>query len=92
MRGSRRDLATVLVALGHSSEWLYADEIRGLLKAHLGIEAKPQQVAGWLTRMTKEDAPRFERSKSWNREWRYRVTRYARTEVVNKMPGLRTLR
>jgi hypothetical protein len=84
------DFAATLVALGSTRTWLDADEIRGLLKAHLGVDATAQQVAGWLTRMTNEDAPRFERRRHrWSPGWEYRVTRFGCTDIENKLPNLR---
>lgn len=87
------DLLITLAGLGGrhygtTFEWLAADEVRGQLKA-FGFDVSTQQVAAWLTRLCREDAPRFERQKGWGDWWEYRVTRYGRNDITNHIPKLR---
>lgn len=83
---------TVIGAAGINSDgWLYADEIRGRLR-WFGFEPSSQFVVSRLNAMCEEDVPRFERRERWGREKQYRVTRWGRNEIGNKLPGLERYR
>lgn len=73
----------------HSGEgWVLADEIRGRLKL-LGFDCTTQQVAAYLARMARTDAPWVERRRCrWYDQWEYRVTRYGETDIQNRLPGV----
>lgn len=79
-------LATLVYAGGLDEGWVYADMVRGGL-GKLGFDCTTQQVAAWLGRMAREDAPWVERRMSrFGRELEYRVTRYGKMDVENNWP------
>lgn len=88
------ELAITLAALPgryHSNEgWISSDAVRTRLKL-LGFDCSSQQVAAWLKRMSEIDAPWIERRRlCWDeRQWEYRVTRFGRTDIDNKLGSLR---
>lgn len=67
--------------------WVFADEIRARLHL-LGFDATTQQVAAWLGRMSRVQCPWIERCDNWG-DLQYRVTRYGKTDVDNRLPGVR---
>lgn len=91
--GRPTELALTLATLrGQYSErdgWVYADEVRGR-SAILGFEATAQQVAAWLGRMSRVDAPWGEvRYRFGITE--YRVTRFGECDLQNRFPGVQPL-
>lgn len=90
------ELAVTIAALpgqyGANDGWVTADEVKHRL-AKLGIECSGQQVTAMLKRMaTTEDAPWLERRKHRLFDlWEYRVTRYGKTDVDNKLGSVRTV-
>lgn len=86
-RSKPTELAITIAALGnnyHRDGWFCADEIRGKL-ALLGFDVKTQQVAAWLGRMSRDDAPWVERQRSpWN-ELEYRVTPFGLNDIANRL-------
>lgn len=68
--------------------WVIAGEVRGRLTV-FGFQCSAQQVAAWLSRMARTEAPWVERRQDpWGHGWEYRVTRYGKTDIQNKMPFL----
>jgi hypothetical protein len=86
------ELAITLAALHHrySTEpgWLYASQIVANLKL-LGFEVNSRALAGTLGRMCRVDAPWLERRRSPFNDYEYRVTRYGRNDIDNKLGGVR---
>lgn len=86
------ELAITLAALPNRYDidgWTYADNVAHRLR-DLGFDVSAQRVAAWLLRMSKVDAPWVETQESpWGAPRRYRVTRYGRCDIENKIPKLR---
>lgn len=87
------ELAITLAALprrySRPGTWSSADEIRGRL-ALLGFDCTTQQVAAYLARMARADAPWVERCQDpWTGCWEYRVTNWGRNDIDNRFPGVR---
>jgi hypothetical protein len=82
------DICIVLCSFpaAHEDGWVDADRVGFRLRL-LGFEPTTQQVAAWLARLTRLDAPPLERHDSWGR-WAYRVTPYGVTWVHNKLPDI----
>jgi hypothetical protein len=81
-------LLVVVAAAAYGRDWLAADEIRGQLQVFGFDGLTAQQVASWLGAMEREDAPRFESREQWGIK-QYRLTRFAETELFNRLPGFR---
>lgn len=85
------ELAITLAALpggfGSREGWMYADEVRGRLGL-LGFAPTAQQVAAWLGRMSRVDAPWVEVREHYGFK-QYRVTRFGRTDIANRIPACR---
>ncbi len=71
--------------------WLHADQVRAQLRL-FGFDATAQQLAAWLGRMSRVDAPWVERRRDFAGYWQYRVTPYGRTDIENNLPALRVIR
>jgi hypothetical protein len=89
------ELAITICALpgryGEADGWTSADQVAHRL-ALLGFECTAQQAAAWLARMARADANLVERRQSpWGDGWHYRVTRFGKTDVENKLTSLRPL-
>lgn len=70
------------------TEWVTADEVAHRLKL-FGFDCSAQQTAAWLARMSRADAPWVERRRDrWDEWWEYRVTRYGRNDIDNRLPGV----
>jgi hypothetical protein len=87
------ELAITIAAMGgvgyaSNDGWLAADQIRHRLTL-LGFHATTQQVAAWLARMARTDAPWVERRRSPWGDWEYRVTMYGRNDIDNRLPGIK---
>jgi hypothetical protein len=82
------ELAVTLATFSASyTDWVSADEVRGRLVL-LGFDCSTQQVAAWLTRMARTEAPWVERRRDpWN-AWSYRVTPFGCNDVNNRLPGV----
>lgn len=87
------ELAITIACLpgSHSNRdgWMSADNVRDRL-ALLGFKCSPQQVAAWLGRMARTDAPWVERDPEpwYGGPAHYRVTVFGRTDIRNKLPLL----
>lgn len=87
------ELAITLAVLprrySNPSGWMTADEVRGGLKL-LGFECSSQFVAAALARMARTEAPWVERREDvWGGPWQYRITRFGRNDIDNRLPKLR---
>jgi hypothetical protein len=87
------ELAITIAALpgryGASDGWVCADEVRHRLRV-FGFECSSQFVAAALARMASVDAPWLERRESaWGGPAEYRVTRWARNDIDNRLTHLR---
>ncbi len=83
------DDTIALTAFLLGREWLAADELRhGLARLGFGMPSS-QWIAGRLTAMCKESAPRFERRPilGFTNLREYRVTGWAKTGLRNEWPG-----
>lgn len=79
------ELAIALAAFADDplrNDWRCADEIRGRLKL-LGFDVKTGQVAAWLGRMSRIDAPWIERRRVWG-YFEYRLTHFGRNDIENR--------
>jgi hypothetical protein len=82
------DICVVLCSFTTETQpWISADEIRHRL-ARLGFNRfNTQQVAAWLKRISKLDAPPIEmKDDGW--AWVYRATPYGETWVHNNLPDI----
>jgi hypothetical protein len=70
----------------HEAGWIDADHVRHRL-GRLGWNVTTQQVASWMARIARLDAPPLERQDDWGR-WAYRVTPFGETWVHNKLPDI----
>lgn len=88
MKGNRPSDAMIALAVATSrQEWLVADEVRGILNG-FGFHVLTQQCAAWLGRISRKDLPPIERRKGHFDEFQYRLTRWGRTELFNRCPGI----
>jgi len=83
------ELAITLAALGHRDYysrdgWLYASHIAENLGV-LGFEVTGRSLASTLARMCTVDAPWLERRRSPFSDYEYRVTRYGRNDIDNRL-------
>lgn len=89
------ELAITLAALpgryGEADGWVVTDEVRHRLRL-FGFDCSPQFVAAALARMARSDAPWVERRESrWGDLAEYRVTRFGRTDIDNRLASVRAL-
>lgn len=86
------ELVVTLAAAGApfvTDGWLTADQVAHRLVL-LGHAVSAQQAASWLGRMSRADMPWVEvRDRYGYRE--YRVTRFGRTDVANRLPGVQLM-
>ena len=80
------DDMVVVAALLLGPRWVYADEVRGVLK-RLGWTVTAQQVGAWLSRLAREESPMFEGHDEYGHALVWRVTRFGKTQTRNRFPG-----
>lgn len=94
-RGRPSELTVTLACLRAARDWspgagwVVADQVRGALDHDFGIDATTQQVAAWLNRMARAECPWVEVLGTSYVVAEYRVTRYGKTDIENKIPALR---
>lgn len=82
------ELAITLAAMHHRYEveggWLYASQIAGNLRL-LGFETNGRRLAATLKHMCEVDAPWLERKRSPFNDYSYRVTRWGKNDIENRL-------
>lgn len=88
MTGRPSELAITLATLpgryGSEDGWQAADQVRHRLGL-LGFDATAQQVAAWLGRMARADAPWVERRTVDGHYGEYRVTQWGSNDLDNRL-------